>query len=83
MSKIVGEVKRNSSKWIKTKGAGYREFSWQGGYGAFSVSKSSVDSVIIYINSQKEHHRKYDFMEEMIGLMKKHGIEYDERYLWD
>jgi REP element-mobilizing transposase RayT len=81
LSKIVAEVKRDSSKWMKTKGVRYREFSWQGGYGAFSVSKSNVDSVIKYIRDQKEHHKKYDFMGEMVGLLKKHGIEYDERYL--
>ncbi len=83
LSKIVAEVKRNSAKWIKTKGAAYRDFSWQSGYGAFSVSRSNVGAVIKYIEGQKEHHKKFDFMKEMIGLLKKHGIEHDERYLFD
>lgn len=83
LSKIVGEVKRNSSKWIKTMGAEYRDFSWQAGYGAFSVSRSKVNTVIKYIKGQKEHHKRFDFRKELIELLEKHGIEYDERRLLD
>ncbi|MFC1596430.1 IS200/IS605 family transposase [Planctomycetota bacterium] len=80
---IVEEVKKASSKWIKTKGEAFREFYWQSGYGAFSVSPSKVDSVKPYIADQKEHHRRMTFEEEFRKILQKHGIEYDERYVWD
>ena len=83
LSKIIGEVKRNSSKWIKKKGTEYLEFQWQNGYGAFSVSSSNLESVRKYIVDQKHHHKKYTFKEELIRLLKKHGVRYDEKYLWE
>ena len=83
ISKVIAEIKRNSTKWIKTKGADYKEFSWQNGYGVFSVGKSMVDKTIKYIKNQKEHHAEVDFKGEMIGFLKKHGVAYDEKYLWD
>jgi len=58
-------------------------FGWQVKYGAFSVSVSQLDTIIQYIKDQKEHHRQMTFQEEFIALLKKHRVEYDERYLWD
>jgi len=82
LAKIVEEVKRGSSKWIKTKGAGFRGFHWQDGYAAFSVSQSKSAAVEAYIAGQKEHHRKRSFQEELIQFLRRHGVEYDERYIW-
>jgi len=59
-----------------------RGFEWQDGYGAFTVSTSQVSEVIDYIKNQREHHRKKTFQEEYLELLQKHGVDYDERYLW-
>lgn len=83
IAKVVGEMKRSSSKWIKTKGAALGKFSWQNGYGAFSVSQSQVNSVRKYIASQEQHHKKRTFQDEYRDFLKKYEIEYDERYVWD
>jgi putative transposase len=80
---LIEEVKTSSSKWIKTKGSHYQDFYWQAGYGAFSVSESMRSRVISYINRQEEHHRVQTFQEEYRALCKLHGIEIDERYVWD
>jgi putative transposase len=82
-SKIIEEVKKSSSKWIKTKGSEYSSFYWQHGYGVFSVTPSNIDEVRKYILKQEEHHRKMSFQEEFKRFLEKHGIDYDERYLWD
>jgi REP element-mobilizing transposase RayT len=79
---IVEEVKKSSSKWIKTKGEAFRAFYWQNGYGAFSVSPSKADSVKRYIANQEERHRTMSFQEEFRKILEKHGIEFDERYVW-
>ena len=71
ISKVVEEVKKRSSKWIKTKGADFEFFSWQRGYGVFSVSESRVGAVRSYIENQHEHHRKLSFQEEFIIFLKK------------
>ena len=81
MADVVEAVKTSTSKWIKTQGV--RQFSWQSGYGAFSVSRSNIDVVTGYIRNQREHHRRQDFKDEFRGLLKKHDVEYDERYVWD
>ena len=83
LSKLFEEVKKHSSRWIKTKHAHYKNFKWQGGYGAFSVSPSDAEAKKIYIYNQKEHHKKTGFKEEYLGLLEAHGIDYDERYLWE
>jgi REP element-mobilizing transposase RayT len=83
LSKYIEEIKRNSSRWIKTKDRHYEKFAWQSGYGAFSVSSSRKDSVVHYIAGQKEHHRTITFKEEFIAFLEKYNIEYDEKYLWD
>ena len=83
LMKLVEELKSHSSKWIKTKGENYRNFYWQGGYGAFSVNPAEMDVIVRYIENQKEHHRKKIFQEEYRGFLKKYKVEYDERYVWD
>ena len=83
LMKLVEELKSHSSKWIKTKGENYRNFYWQGGYGAFSVNPAEMDVVVRYIENQKEHHRKKSFQEEYRAFLKKYEVEYDERYVWD
>jgi putative transposase len=76
-------IKGGSSKWVHETFPEHRLFAWQEEYGAFSVSESRVDSIIEYIKSQAQHHRKMTFQEEFVALLKKHRIEYEERYLWD
>ena len=83
LSKFLEEIKRNSSKWVKTKGKDYQKFAWQNGYAGFSVSSSKKDIVIRYIANQKDHHRKQTFKEELIGFLKEYEVEYDEKFLWD
>jgi REP element-mobilizing transposase RayT len=80
---LVEKVKSHSSKWMKTKDESLLNFYWQNGYGAFSVSPRAVDRVIAYIANQKQHHKKNDFKKEYRALLKKHQIEYDEKYVWD
>jgi putative transposase len=80
---LVEEVKKGSSKWIKEQAPACRDFYWQGGYGAFSVSQSDVDQVRTYVATQEEHHRKVSFQDEFRALCDRHGIEMDERYVWD
>ena len=82
-SKLIGEIKRESSKWIKTKGGILKKFGWQNGYGAFSVGKSEVEKVRAYILNQEEHHRKRNFQDEFRLFFKGYKVEYDERYVWD
>jgi putative transposase len=83
MVKLIEELKSHSSKWIKSKGIDYANFYWQTGYAAFSVNPRGVDRVISYIANQHEHHNKKSFQKEFRTLLKKHNIEYDERYIWD
>jgi putative transposase len=83
MSDLVQEVKKRSSKWIKTKGEEHGTFAWQNGYGAFSIGESAVTELKRYIARQKEHHRKRSFQEEYRAILKQYGVEYDERYVWD
>lgn len=81
VSHIVEEMKRNSSRWIKTLSPKYVKFEWQGGYAAFSVSQSQVDTVLEYIGNQIEHHKRQSFEDEYLSLLRLHKIEYDERYV--
>lgn len=83
LANVIKEAKRASSLWIKTKGSALTSFRWQGGYGAFSVSHSNVSRVRRYIAGQEEHHRKWSFQDEFRRLLQRHGVEYDERYVWD
>jgi REP element-mobilizing transposase RayT len=79
LSQLMKDVKKDSSSWIKTKGNELRNFHWQDGYGAFSVSPSEVGRLKKYISIQKEHHRKRSFQEELIEFLNDYGIQYDER----
>lgn len=83
VAEVVEELKKSSSKWIKTKGQEFASFYWQNGYGAFSVGQSGVAEVANYIGRQKEHHRKKTFQEEFRMFLTKYELEYDERYVWD
>jgi putative transposase len=80
---LLEEVKKQSSKWIKTKGEAYKIFYWQNGYGAFSVNPTEKEVVIKYIENQAEHHKKRDFKEEFRAFLNKYDIPFDERYVWD
>jgi REP element-mobilizing transposase RayT len=80
---IVKELKRGSSIWLKTKDPKLKDFAWQSGYGIFSIGISEVDAVRKYIENQEEHHRSVSFQDELRDLLKRHGIEFDERYMWD
>lgn len=82
ISKALNFIKANSSGWVHNKWP-RRSFSWQLGYGAFSVSKSNMPGVFKYIRNQEAHHRKISFKKEFLDFLHKHGIEYDERYIWD
>jgi putative transposase len=75
-------LKGDSSKWIHEEFSTLRNFRWQDGYGAFTVSKSNIPKVIKYIQNQREHHRKKTFQEEYLEFLRENDIEYDERYLW-
>lgn len=75
--------KGGSSKWIHDKFENQNLFNWQDGYGIFSASKSQVPDVIRYIENQREHHESQTFEEEYPSLLNLHGIEYDERYVFD
>ena len=82
LSKMMEEMKGGSSRWLNSHVATKGRFAWQAGYGAFSVSESQIPRVINYIEGQEEHHRKTTFQDELLVLLKKHQIEFDERYLW-
>jgi REP element-mobilizing transposase RayT len=81
-AKAVQLIKGGSSKWINDTFLRQKRFEWQEGYGAFSVSASQVPKTIAYINNQKEHHRRKTFQEEFLELLSRHGIEYDQRYVF-
>jgi REP element-mobilizing transposase RayT len=83
VAKLVEELKTSSSARIKEEGPQLADFHWQNGYGAFSVSQSNVEQVKEYIANQEEHHRVRTFQEELRLLLERHGIAYDERYVWD
>jgi len=83
LSDAMRVLKTNSSKWVHERWPARDKFGWQTGYGAFSVSKSNADAVSRYIADQAEHHLKKTFQEEFLEYLRKHEIEYDERYIWE
>ena len=83
VSNVVGQVKKSSNDWLRTKGERFADFHWQAGYGAFSVSQSVVEDVREYLRKQREHHRQKTFQEEYRALLLKYAVEFDERYVWD
>lgn len=82
-SKIAQLLKGGSSAWIHDAFPAMKAFAWQDGYGAFTVSKSGLPEVTEYIQGQREHHRTRTFQEEYLAFLRKHEVDYDERYLWD
>lgn len=83
ISDTARDIKSNSSKWVNEQNIFKSKFNWQEGYGAFSYSKSQLDTVVNYILKQAEHHRKKTFKEEYLELLKNFDIEYDNQYLFD
>lgn len=79
LADLMRTVKARSSSWLRRKDGG---FSWQTGYAAFSVSRSNVGKVKEYIARQEEHHARVRFEDEFVSLLQKHGIDYDERFMW-
>jgi REP element-mobilizing transposase RayT len=82
VSKAIQLVKGGTSKWINDTFPQLRRFQWQEGYAEFSVSVSQIQETIAYIKSQEKHHHRKSFKEEYLALLRKHDIDYDERYLW-
>src|SRR5438093_8075432 len=82
-AKLIEQIKETSSKWIKKLDARYRGFFRQRGYGAFSVSPSQLEAVLQYVDEQQEHHRTRTFQEEYLELLRRDGVDFDERYVWD
>ena len=82
-AELVQDIKTSSSKWLKTKAAGYANFHWQGGYGIFSISPTHRPVVERYIANQAEHHRQVTFQDEYRRLLDKYNLQFDEHYVWD
>ena len=82
IAKAIQVIKGESSKWIHDTFPQHQKFSWQEGYGAFTIGVSQKGVAVSYIQKQKEHHRKKTFQEEFLSFLAKHEIEYDPRYLW-
>ena len=80
---LVKKLKRGSNLWIQKRFPQIAKFAWQAGYGAFSVSASNVEAVRRYIANQAEHHAKVSFQDEFRAFLEKHGVAFDERYVWD
>ena len=83
ISDLMRTVKSSSSRWMHDEFSALKDFTWQEGYGAFTVSKSQEEVVKNYIARQAEHHRTVDFKTELLDLLQRHGIEFDERYVFD
>jgi len=81
LAEFMRIVKASSSKWVHETFPMLKHFAWQDGYAAFTVSHSGVEKVTAYIRSQQEHHKKLSFEEELVQFLRKHGVEYDERYI--
>ncbi len=83
LADVVRLVKSNSSKWVNARPDRKSRFEWQTGYGAFTVSFSGLDAVRSYIRSQKQHHEKMTFRDELIRLLQRHQIQFETRYLFE
>ena len=83
LADLIRDLKRDTSKWVKENGRGLDAFGWQLGYGAFSISPNHVEPLKKYIEDQEEHHRTETFEDELLRLLTKYGIEFDERFLWE
>jgi putative transposase len=82
VSKALQHLKGGSSHWVHETIPEQRDFAWQEGYGAFSIGISQVDVTIAYIAGQEAHHRKQSFQDELRAILRRHEIEFDERYVW-
>jgi putative transposase len=82
-SDLLEKIKKTSSAWIKTQGAQYSTFHWQGGYGDFSIGYSQLNDLLRYVDDQEQHHKTKTFQEEYRELLRKYNVSYDERYVWD
>ncbi len=82
-SVLAREVKARSSRWVHESFGGLRGFAWQRGYGGFTVNRGMVPEVEDYIRNQEAHHRSMSFQEEFLALLRKHGVEFDERYVFE
>jgi len=80
--KLIQLIKGNSSKWIHDTFPNLQSLYWQESYGAFTVSPSGLAKLLAYVRDQEEHHRTVDFKQEFLALLRKHGVEHDERYIW-
>ena len=83
LAELIGKIKADSSKWLKAQGDALAGFSWQNGYGAFSIGQSQLDRVKHYIAGQVEHHRVRSFQEEFREFLRRYEVQYDEQYVWD
>lgn len=83
VSDCLRVVKTNSSRWLHERWPDRAKFAWQGGYASFTVSASSEGAVRQYIAAQEQHHRARSFQEEFVALLRKHGVPFDERYIWN
>jgi REP element-mobilizing transposase RayT len=82
VSKLLEEIKKASSFWIKKQDPRYRSFSWQSGYGVFSIGQSQLAELVRYIDGQQDHHRTLTFQEELLNFLEKYSVEYHEKYLF-
>ena len=83
ISKLMEKIKKSSSAWVKKQDAVLDSFTWQAGYGAFSLGQSQLMDLINYIDNQHKHHQKKTFKEELRALLLKYDVKYDDQYLWD
>ena len=83
LSDLMRTLKTNSSRWVHEQWPQHKSFAWQTGYGAFSVSRSNAEEVERYIANEQEHHRHVSFQEEYLAFLKRHGVAFDPRYVWD
>ena len=80
---LIEKLKTHSSKWIKTKGSGFKNFYWQHGYGSFSVNPNQVEFVKKYIREQENHHKKWTFQDEYRAFLKRYKVDFKEQFVWD
>ncbi|MBN2603417.1 MAG: IS200/IS605 family transposase [Candidatus Thermoplasmatota archaeon] len=83
ISKLIEEIKKSTSKWIKTKDKKFADFYWQNGYGIFSISTTHLQALKFYVANQEKHHKTKSFQDEFIRLLQKNDIAYNAQYLWD
>lgn len=82
VAKAMQLIKGGSSKWINER-PGRARFEWQAGYGAFTIGVSQITRTVAYIDNQREHHSRQSFEDEYVGFLKKHGVEFEEKYVFD